>query len=240
MSILAGIESLNAPDQEALLRETEAHLYRKSLFLTAKHLCGYQDTNWHTHGDMIRVLESDKPFRLVVMPRGTFKTSIAVVAYVIWRIINNPNIRILIDSALYTNSKKTLREVTAHLESERFTYLFGKFRGDGVWNESEIIISQRTIVKKEATVTVSGIGAQKTSQHYDEIIADDLNDKDNSSTAEGRQKVIDHWKMYVPLLDPGGKKTLIGTRYHVEDCIGHVLSNEVCLPDELAEEIVNP
>ncbi len=211
--------------------ETERALYLKSLFLTAKYLLNYSEINWYTHGDMISVLESERPNRLIVMPRGTFKTSVGVVAYIVWRILNNFNTRILLDSELYTNSKKTLREVSQHLTSPEITRLFGSFRGQGVWNESEIFISQRSIIRKEATVTVSGIGAQKTSQHYDEIIADDLNSPKNSNTQEGRQKVIDHYRMYTSLLDPGGRKTLIGTRYHDLDCIGYVLRNEIFLPD---------
>lgn len=215
-----------------MLRAGEAALYRKSLYLTAKYLLGYSEVNWRTHGELINVLEGDAPKRLVVMPRGTFKTSISVVAYIIWRLINNPNLRILLDSELYTNSKKTLREISMHLESPKVVELFGVFRGDGVWNESEILINQRTIIRKEASVTVSGIGAQKTSQHYDEICADDLNSAKNSNTPENREKVIDHYRMYTSLLDPGGKLTVIGTRYHENDVIGYALRNEIFLPDQ--------
>lgn len=234
--ILNELQKLESKQQLETLRAGEAALYRKSLYLTAKYLLGYSDVNWRTHGELVQVLESDCPRRLVVMPRGTFKTSIAVVAYIVWRLINNPNLRILLDSELYTNSKKTLREVAMHLEAEKPVELFGQFRGDGVWNESELLIKQRTIIRKEASVTVSGIGAQKTSQHYDEIIADDLNSPKNSNTPEGRQKVIDHYRMYTSLLDPGGKITLVGTRYHEEDAIGYVLRNEVFLRDQQLDD----
>lgn len=230
-------EKLNELSRKAskdphFLVAAKRELFRSSLYLTTRHLLRYQEVNWYTHQDAIETLESDKTEKLIVMPRGTFKTSLAVVGYSIWLLLRNPNLRILIDSELYTNSQKSLREIKQHLESDLLTSFFGEFRTDSVWNESEIIIKQRTIVKKEASITVSGIGAQKTGQHYDVIIADDLNSPKNSNTKENRQKVIDHWKMYTSILDPGGIRVLVGTRYHVEDCIGHVLRNEIFLKDE--------
>lgn len=239
-SILSDISALNAKDQEAALRATEAHLYKRSLYLTAKHLLGYSEVNWRTHGEMIQVLEGPQKRKLIVMPRGTFKTSIAVVSYAIWRVINDPNIRIIIDSELYTNSKRTLREIAMHLESERLINLFGRFRGDGVWNESELLINQRTIVKKEATLTCSGIGAQKTGQHFSLGLLDDMNSPQNSGTKEGREKVIEHRKYYESILDPGGELVIVGTRYAVDDLIGWTISNEISLPDDLEGEIVPP
>lgn len=218
--------------QEKLLIEAQRELYRSSLYLTAKHLLGYSDITHQTHDEPIAVLESDAKRKLVVLPRGTFKTSVAVVAYAIWRILRNPNLRICIDSELFTNSKKTLREIAMHLTSNRMTDLFGDFKGDGIWNESELLINQRTLIRKEATFTCSGIGAQKTGQHYDIAILDDMNSPQNSNTKENREKVIQHYQYYTSILDPGGEIVIVGTRYHTDDLIGHVLANEIFLPDE--------
>lgn len=223
---------MESKQQLETLRAGEAALYRKSLYLTAKYLLGYSEVNWRTHGEMVSVLEAENKRKLVVMPRGTFKTSIAVVAYSIWRFMNNPNIRIVIDSELFTNSKRTLREISMHLQSPKFIELFGDPRGEGVWNETEILCAQRTNVKKEATFTCSGMGAQKTGQHYDLGILDDMNSPQNSNTPENRAKVIDHYRYYQSILDPGGELIIVGTRYHEEDILGYCLRNEIFLRDE--------
>lgn len=240
MDIGSVIRDLSPEEQAVVILETERNLYRNSLYLTAKILLQYSEMNWATHGEMISDLESDRLCKLIVMPRGTFKTSIAVVAYAIWRLLRNPNLRILIDSELFSNAKRSLREICQHLESERLTGLFGQFRGDMTWNESEIFIAQRQIIKKEASITVSGIGAQKTGQHYDIIIGDDLNSAQNSNTKEGREKVVAHYRMYTSLLDPGGEKIIIGTRYHEDDILGVILRNEVFLPDQDIDEDYKP
>jgi len=225
-------EYLAAIQNETDLRAHERKLYEHSQFLTAKFLLGYSGVNHQTHDDMISVLEGNSPRKLIVMPRGTFKTSVAVVAYAIWRALKNPNIRIVLDSELFTNSKKSMREISQHLQNEKLISLYGEFKGVGVWNESELLINQRKVVKKEATFTCSGIGAQKTGQHYDLAILDDMNSPQNSNTPENREKVIDHYKYYQSILDPGGEVVIVGTRYHEQDLIGHVLQNEIYLPDD--------
>jgi len=201
-------------------------LYRQSLYLTAKILLGYRDINWRTHGDMIHALEDETKRKLIVMPRGTFKSSLGSVAYPIWCLLREPNERILLDSEVYTNSKNFLREISQHLRSSRVTDVFGDFVGC-TWNEGEITIAQRTKVLKEASITASGIGAEKTGQHYDRIIMDDLNSPSNSETPEAREKVITHYKYNTAILEPHGTMALIGTRYAANDAIGFVLTNEI-------------
>lgn len=216
------------PDDEYLTQSKliESNLFKHSLYYTAKYLLGYKDCNIPTHMKMISVLTSLCPRKLIVMPRGTFKSSIASVSYPIWRLLINPNLRILLDSELYTNSKNFLREIKAHLEKERLVKLFGEFKCS-TWNEGEIIIRQRAQIHKEASITCSGIGAQKTSQHFDLIIADDLNSPSNSSTPEGQQKVIDHYRYFTSLLEPNGTIVVVGTRYAANDLIGYIIKNEI-------------
>lgn len=210
------------------IKEALRDEYRSSLYKTAKDLLGYSDMTLHTHSPMVGCLEDPSiSNKLIVMPRGTFKSSVSSVAYPIWRLIRNPNLRILIDSEVYSNSKNFLREIRAHLiGNQRLIQLFGEFKTSN-WNESEVTIAQRTAIKKEASITCGGIGTIKVGQHYDLIIADDLNSQNNSETVEGRKKVIRHYQMYVGLLDPGGEKVVIGTRYAVDDVIGHILENEI-------------
>lgn len=205
----------------------EKQLYLSSFYHCAKYLLGYSLMVPDLHGHMCEVLCSDRPNKLLCVPRGTFKSSIASVAYPIWRILHNPNIRIMIDSELYTNATNYLREIKAQFETnERLIKLFGNYTG-GVWNESEIIVSKRTNIKKEPTIVASGIGAGKTGQHYDLIIGDDLSSTQNVRTPELAEKTVTHYRLYTSLLDPGGEKVIIGTRYSEIDIIGHIIQNEL-------------
>lgn len=210
----------------SLKRGALGEIYKESLYATAQHLLGFKDVNKHTHGGIIHALESDTKRKLICVPRGCLKSTIACVAYPIWLLLNNPNVRILIDSELYTNSKTFLREIKAHLESPQLTDIFGKFKCDP-WNESEITISQRNKNLKEASITVGGVGTTKVGQHYDVIIHDDLNSPANSMNPEACRKVIDHYKYNVSILEPTGTMVIVGTRYSELDLIGFILSNEL-------------
>jgi hypothetical protein len=201
--------------------------YRRSLYLTAKTLLGYKDINRDTHGGIISALESPRARKLICVPRGCLKSTIACVAYPIWLLLRNPNLRILIDSELYTNSKNFLREIKAQLETPRMTSVFGTFKSDTNWNEGKITIRQRTIVKKEASITVGGVGTTKVGQHYDVIIGDDYNSNKNSLTPEGCEKVINHYRYNQSILEPDGTYVVIGTRYSENDLIGFILKNEI-------------
>lgn len=213
------------------LNRVFAERCRKSLYYTAKKLCGFKDVNLRTHGGMIRALEDiSVRRRLIVVPRGCLKTSISCVAYPIWRLINDPNLRIFIDSELYRNSKNTLREIRAHLESEKAIEAFGKFKSDQ-WNEGEITICQRTKAYREASITAGGIGTTKVGQHYNIIIADDMNSPQNTNTPDNAQKVIDHFKYNLAILEPDGEYNIIATRYAENDLPGHILSNELGIKD---------
>lgn len=217
----------HAPEvQVEASKELLRRMYRDSLYLTTKCLLGYRDMSWPTHGSTFRALESATLRKLIILPRGTFKSSICSVAFPIWLLLRNPNLRILLDSEIYTNSKNFLREIKTHLVSEAVTELFGPFHSDP-WNEGEASIRPRTIIRKEASLTASGIGAEKTGQHYDVIIADDLNSPSNSGTPEMRLKVIKHHQYNQAILDPGGIIVIVGTRYSANDIPGHVLATEV-------------
>ena len=180
---------------------------------------------------MVRSLESPTKRKLVCVPRGTYKSSIASVSYAVWLIINNPNIRILIDSEAYSNSKDLLRQVKYILMSHEFVTRFGDWRTD-VWNEGEIIVKPREMNLRSPTITAGGIETIKVGQHYDVIIGDDYNSHKNSGTPEQRRKVIDHYQMNQAILDPNGIYAIIGTRYHEDDLIGWILRNELGLKGE--------
>ncbi len=195
-----------------------------NFFYFSKEFLGYKDLDWSVHGQFIKVFESPAPRKIVVMPRGTFKSTLGSVAYPIWRLLRDPNLTVLLDSELYSNSKNFLREIKHHFESENMTRVFGEQVGSK-WDESEIILKARTKNIKEASITVGGLGTTKVGQHYGCIIGDDYNSPQNSETPEKCQKVIDHVRYNLNILNPGGEYLFIGTRYAERDVIGWLLGD---------------
>lgn len=216
-SLSEEMKALSAPD---VLKG----IYLNDFYSYAKDLLGYKDMNWATHGEAIETFEGESKRKILVLPRGTFKSSLACVAYPMWVLERNPNLTILLDSELYMNSRNFLREIKGHYNSDEYIKVFGKREGDR-WTESEIVVSHRTNNIKEASITVGGIGTTKVGQHYDMIIGDDYNSNKNSDTVDKCQKVIDHVRYNLNILNPDGEYIFVGTRYAERDVIGWLLKD---------------
>lgn len=219
-------------DEQITYKESldiERELYLSSFYHFAKFCLGngFDQFVPRVQGEICAALQAPTKRKLICVPRGTLKSTIASIAYPIWMILKNPNIRILLDSELFTNSKNFLREIKGHFEmNNRFKEVFGDLVGP-LWNESEIIVKNRTKPLKEPTIACSGIGAGKTSQHYELIIADDLSSYLNTKNPDVAKKTIDHYRLYTSLLEPDGTIVIIGTRYSELDLIGFVIENEL-------------
>lgn len=224
--IINKLRNYSSDIQQKSLKAHIAQKYKSSLYLLCKDLLQYSDITHYTHDEIFRALEAPTKRKLVCVPRGSFKSSIGVVGYSIYCLLKNPDIRILIDSEIYDNSKNFIREIRAKLELPRLTKLYGDFKSNQ-WSEGSITILQRRKILKESSITASGVGTGKTGQHYDLIIHDDLNSAKNSQTKEMRDKIIAHYKLNTSILEPDGTMVIIGTRYSSDDCIGWVIENEI-------------
>ncbi len=214
-------------DKEVLWAAQEK--FKRSLYDTCKTLLGMRDINPRTHGKVIDLLQDDSiKKKLVVMPRGSLKSSICSVGYPVWKLLNNPNLRVMIDSSLYTNSRNFIKEIRGHLEGPRVTGIYGQLKSDTNWSDGEITI-KRTKILKEPSVMASGVAANKVSVHVDTIIHDDLNTEDNSRTPELASKVLDHYKRNISILEPDGTILVVGTRYSALDVIASIIENEMML-----------
>lgn len=211
---------------KATVLEALRAAYKASLWHTATRLLGYKDLTVQTHLPIITALEAQTKRKLICIPRGTFKSSIVSVAFPIWCLMRNPNLRIMLDSELYTNSKNFLREIKAHMYSAKFIELFGEWTTD-TWNESEIIIRPRTKILKDPSILAGGIGTTKVGVHVDMIIGDDYNSPQNSATPDARRKVVDHYQYNTSILELDGTYVVVGTRYAEDDLIGWILRNEL-------------
>jgi len=167
--------------------------------------------------------------RMLMAPRGTLKSTVANRNYVIWRIINNPNITILINSATLDNSKKKIRTIQEVFEKNTyFRWLFPEVIPNSFnerWTQQEMCVP-RTATDPEFTVEVQSVEGELTSRHYDLILDDDVVGKENSSTAEQVKKVINYYTQSLQLLKkPHGERLVIGTLWDFADLHNHILEN---------------
>ena len=231
-------------EKEVLIRQIEREA---SIFKTAKarylseHLYDFNEKvmRWPDltdfHRELCSFVEKKSPQKkLMLLPRGHLKSSVITVGYTLQQIAKNPAVRILIANATYQMAKTFLSQIKAHLtKNEAFKDLYGDFsRGADKWSEAAITVTppgttfdEKILEKKEATVTIFGVGGNLVGQHYDLIVLDDVVNRENIGTKEQIEKIILFYKDCLDLLEPTGHILIIGTRWHFADLYGWVLDD---------------
>jgi hypothetical protein len=190
------------------------------------------------HKDLADFLDKDQRtyrgqtlFKMILMSRGTFKSSLGVLSYATRRLIENPELRILIYSAEYGLSERSLRFIKGSLENNhKLKELFGEHRNDSEWTNRSIVSSQRTKTQRDPSITIGGTNAQLTGFHYDLIICDDIFGNKNTENVEQIKKVKEQFAALMPLLDRhnGGEIVVIGTIWHHNDLYMDKLTCSTC------------
>ncbi len=182
-----------------------------------KELCDFVQTNM-------------KKKKLILLPRGHLKSTLITVGYSLFKIVQDPKIRILIQNAGYQTAADFVRAIKRHLEfNEDLIKLYGALAEDPEeWSENRITLRSAKVSEqgKEPTVTGWGVETTKTGQHYDLIIHDDLVERENIGTRDQIQKVILRYKDSLDLLEPGGQMIVIGTRWTDGDLYSWILDKE--------------
>lgn len=183
-----------------------------------------------------RAQEKGNIKKLIMLPRGTFKSSIATVSLPNWLHWHDINLRIMIDNESYKNSKKFLAEIKANIQNNSIlrqilTNENGEFLLEpnynipGGFTEDSIIYKKRTIPAKEPSLFCAGVDTAVTGMHPDVIIMDDLVSERNVTTNDQIEKVKQHYRFAYSLLEPGGILIVIGTRYHMNDLYSEILND---------------
>ena len=192
---------------------------------------GFKDMNLE-HKALCEWIQHNKSkFKLILMPRHTFKSCICTVAYSLWRLVYNPNLRILIYSDATSKAQGFLTSIKNYIlgNSGKFRDIFGHWETDaktGKWNESMILIQNRTASHAEPTIETAGIETSLTGRHYDLIIFDDIVSDVNVTTKEQMDKTADCYKKALSLLRPGGEIVMVGTRWHFGELYGRIIAEK--------------
>jgi predicted phage terminase large subunit-like protein len=226
--------------QNKLTDETIKQLAQKgrdSLFFLAKAILGFDKFDKEIHKplcDLLQNYETNKRVALI-LPRGWYKSTMATIAYPIWRAINNPAVRILLVQNTYTNACGKLGAIKQIFESnELFKLLYPEIlpTRDCVWAKDAATVNRKGAYP-EATWEAAGTGTQKTGQHYDVIIEDDTVSptKDNLTGAMMQpteaeiEKAIGWFRLATPLLiEPvDSQRVVVGTRWAENDLLGFII-----------------
>lgn len=162
---------------------------------------------------------NEQATKILLEPRGTFKSTIGSVAYPLWCLVNNPNMTILLNNEKQERVVDFLREIKFHItDNEKFRTLFGNLSTQGKigkrWNESRIDIDARKVWTASPSIDTASTTSSTVGKHADLIINDDLVGESNVGTKEQLEKVDEFVKNLGAVLNPGGDMYFIGTRWH--------------------------
>jgi hypothetical protein len=236
-----------------VLRAQKEQYYSSHFYEFNRDVLGWPDIYEPLHREVCNFVQNNVKRKklLILLPRGTFKSSIVTVGYTLWRIVNNPNDRVLIANATYPMAVSFLRQVKDHLaKNQALKDIYGDFsnsENNAAWREDYVIL--KDIGKptfrfrgKEPTVKASGAEANVTGSHYSVAILDDLVNRDNINTSEQIKKIINFYKDTLDLVDPtdGHKQTiLIGTTWHQADLYSWVMDPDNGIIDDF-EVMIKP
>lgn len=211
--------------REIATRAKDDHYY------LCKNVLGYTKFRPQPHKELSEFLgkKTGRRKKLVLMPRNSFKSSEVTVGFSVSRIVDNPDLRILIASETQKNAIKYVKEIKGHFESNvKFRALFGDWVAvDNTWRDNEFIVNRRKKVLKESTVTAGSLEkGTAVGMHYDIIFLDDVVSRNNVNTPEQLQKTIDFYKLLLSILDPEGEIYIIGTRWSPADLYGWLTDPE--------------
>lgn len=203
----------------------------ESLYFFCKVVMGFRDMTPDLHRDVCSFLQGHNHFKLLELPRGHLKTSIGTIAYPLWRVCRNPEIRILIANATATNATHFLRAIANTIEgSAMFRWLFPEVIPDFKkvkWTSTEIEV-RRQGKYPEATIECIGVGGTVVSRHYDLIVKDDLVNEDHILSTDQMEKVVEWHKYSASLVvDPVSfEELVVGTRWAFNDAISYIKDNQ--------------
>lgn len=197
-------------------------------YFFCKEILRYQDLVPHFHGSVCRFIQGteapgEMSRRLILLPRSTFKSTIATIAYPMWRLCRDPNLRILIISDTEKNAGRFLSEIKNHFQqNEMFRSVFSEMIPPNfnkeVWSKTEIRVANRTAIWREPSIDAIGLGGGAESRHYDLIIGDDtITEKAIYSDTEMEKAIEWTGGLESLLVKPRDEIFWIGSRKRLND-----------------------
>ena len=172
--------------------------------------------------------------RLIVFsPRETGKSTIFSVSYPLWRLGNDPNLRIAIISAASHQSKRILGTMKQYITSDTdLKSLFPNLKPlmDEInvnkpkkWSLEQIIVD-RPLSSRDASIVCYGVGSKSIlGSRFDLVLLDDVLGPHNTSTKHEMDKVIEWYSNVLEkCLVESGQIVCVGTAWNSSDLMHYL------------------
>lgn len=240
-----------------LERRRQAQIYLRDPFLFAKYVCAepeQRDLLSGIHREGLLFAQRPSKRKMILWPRGHLKSTLFTISESIRASLIWPNIRIMISCQKVENAKTYLLGIKKILSDPAFIALYGNLippTTEKAYKNNDVQLSifhPRKSKAKEPTFVCSGPDAEKTGQHYDRIVHDDIVGRETVSNNQQIEKTYQYYKDCAFLLDPPKPGMpppqiwVIGTRWHPIDLYGWLISGGTdprCRAERFAKHVPN-
>lgn len=198
---------------------------------------GRTDMNNDFLYERCREVQASPNGHLDLWAREHYKSTIITIGQTIQDILNDPEITVGIFSHARPIAKAFLRQIKREFEGnallqELFPHIKPPQQGEKrTWSEDEGIIVRRKSNPKEATIEAWGlVDGQPIGKHFGILLYDDVVTPESVNTPEMISKTTDAWRVSLNLGAHGGKRRMIGTRYHAADTYSVILEQGSVVP----------
>jgi hypothetical protein len=217
---------------------------KQDVFFLAYAILGYDRLTVNFHGQLANWMKSteENQFRLLLLPRGHYKSTIYTVAdtiqiilpnddngYQVWPRNLGPEGRVAIIHEVDTQAQAFLSAITEHLTSNPL--LMGLFPeivpepGKQVINKGALGLPRKS-VWPEQTIQTFGVGARAQGKHFNYLKCDDLiGDKARDSRVEmdGAKEWVDNIQSFMSSFSRD-HIDFTGTRWALDDVYAHIIN----------------
>lgn len=180
------------------------------------------------HREIFELTQDPEPLTVLVAFRGSGKSTLVALSYVLWAALTGRKRHILVISKTETQAKQILYNIKTELaQNRRLAADFGPFNAGDVWNESSIVLPRHKVRITALSADGSLRGLKDREFRPDIIILDDVEDADSVRTFEQREKRYQWLKSEViPAGSDDCNVFVLGNRLH-EDSLVSRLEREI-------------
>lgn len=173
-------------------------------------------------------LQDNDQYMIIALPRK-FRKSYLIRIYIVWKLLNNPNLNIILVSETSAKSIDSLDKIRKLLTTnEKILKLFGDnllYYKDN--NEKKLTLSSRKTTKGGYNVEIFGINNAITGSRSDIVIFDDvIGEMFKEATLQAKKKDISRFYSVFPTLETYSKVIYIGTRWCKGDLIDILMERD--------------
>lgn len=206
------------------IRQDLAERGKSDLYFFSKAIMGYRDMTSNCHGPLCVYLDQNQAqYKLIIHPRGTFKTSVVTISRNAQKAVRDPNKRICIINETADNAEGFIGTIRQNFENNRvmralYSEVIPKDFKKTVWNNKAMRLN-RTWMGPEETIEAMGIFSTLTSHHYTDLDYDDIISEDAVKSPSVMTDTIERAKKFPSLMvNPSiSTLTVTGTRWALHD-----------------------